>query len=109
MSMTKLLSPTDVESAHPQEMVGRFIENPFGVKEVVVLKQIWWEYFDWLDGKGFKTAALIRHCYKRKPHLSLSEALTWLLWHIAWHRQNNGKLQPRWIEAAPPPAGYEHF
>lgn len=106
--MDKPLRPDDC-GYDPHEMLGRYLENPLGSMETVVLKQVWWDYFDWLGRRGFKTRALMRNCYRRKPHLPISEAMTWQLWHVAWSRQEKGLRQPKWLLAAPPPPGYEHF
>jgi hypothetical protein len=91
------------------EEVGRNIETPLGAPELVVMKRVFWAYHDWLRTQGFKTEALIRHCYKRHPEMRLSAALPWLLNHLALHRQAHDLPNPEWMVVDDLPPGFEEF
>ncbi|MFQ6550608.1 hypothetical protein AADZ90_021910 [Aestuariibius sp. 2305UL40-4] len=69
---------------HPSyEPIGRMLPNAFGVEELVVMHQNYWDYYDWLVDQGYDMEDwVIRADTIREPGISLSDHLMWCLWHM---------------------------
>lgn len=94
-----------------ENVIGRYVENCFGQKELVTMPKLYWDYFDWVkaSGEGFlhtryahdralSAEELSVECSRYQRGAPLSSALE--LWvDIEMKYRRNQKLpEPHWIE-----------
>jgi hypothetical protein len=85
------------------EVIGRTYKNAFGVDEIITLHQNYWDYVDWLVGKGIDIQEWIIECDKNRDDKSLSENLMeWLYWDEC-DRHRTRSATP----TGTPPIGYQ--
>lgn len=89
----------DISSEEPYELVGRFVENAFGVPEIVAIPRIQWAYLDWAETEcGCDVIGFIRQVDRERWHETetLSQALE--AWTAEAFIQNEakGNARPDW-------------
>lgn len=82
----------------PDEFIGRYVTNALGAQEIVVMKQIQWDYLDWLKSRGAQVEEFIIACDKRNPHMSLSLALEHAVYQAFQEREREGYPKPSWLD-----------
>ena len=84
----------------PHEMVGRFINNIFGVKENVIMPKLSWDYLDWLTERGAGDVnEVIPVIQTEQPAMELGAALMTYLSEVCDTREEMGLPQPSWLPA----------
>lgn len=102
------------ERFDPDNIIGRYVENYFGQKELVTMEKLYWDYFDWVDqvaggfihGKWWHEKGIaplggkdmIKQCSYFQKGATLSRTLR--LWvDVEMKYRRNQKLpEPHWIE-----------
>ncbi len=81
------------------QVIGRFVENAFGIDEKVVLPEYYWRYVDWVaENQGEDMVAWIKRCDMYRDDKTLSENLMeWLYWDMTDRREKDHPL-PEWLE-----------
>jgi hypothetical protein len=79
-------------------MLGRYLTNAMGHKEVVVMRKVHWDYLDWLTERGAGDLdEAIQVIQKEQPSMELGEALMTYLSEICDLREEMGLPQPSWL------------
>jgi hypothetical protein len=85
------------ESGKP---VGRYLTNAMGVKEIVVMRKVHWDYLDWLIERGAgDLSEVITAIQEEQPSMELGEALMTYLSEVCALREELGAAQPSWLPA----------
>ena len=104
--MDKIKNTRVLPATHSAEMIGRMVENAFGVKEAVHVPRSTWQFYDWCQENGLDMVHWVREIDKvRSPRVEFSDYLWSCLWGLHCSRYKQGLPCPPWS----PPQGYESF
>lgn len=86
--------------AESGQLVGRFLTNAMGHKESVVMRNVHWDYLDWLMERGAADInEIIPVIQEEQPAMELGEALMTYLSEVCDLREGMGLPQPSWLPA----------
>jgi hypothetical protein len=87
----------DVSSEDPHEIIGRYVNNALGVREIVMMPRISWAYLDWLEEGGAQIAEHIKACDRKRGDIEFGDCLqTWTYWALQ-DRDRAGLPRPAWL------------
>lgn len=82
----------------PCELIGRHMTNALGAEEIVTMRRIQWDYFDWLEGHCVDMIRFVYECEMSNPNSSLSDALQCWIYDAFVLRERKGHERPNWLE-----------
>lgn len=104
--MTSMKNSVFLPAIPSAELVGRMVENAFGVKEAVCIPRATWDFYDWCQENGMDMVEWVRKLDEvRSPEISFNDYLWVCLWSLHCSRLKQGLPCPPNSE----PEGYSDF
>ncbi|MCV6621840.1 MAG: hypothetical protein OIF51_08835 [Cellvibrionaceae bacterium] len=104
--MDKITNTRVLPAVPSAEMIGRMVENAFGVKEAVHVPRSTWYFYDWCQENGLDMVGWVRKIDEARPsNVEFSYFLWGCLWKLECSRYKQGLPCP----PGSPPEGYADF
>lgn len=84
-----------------EELIGRYVLNAFGYREVVVMEYASWRYLDWLETQGVCIDCFTADCDNRRYNYApFDQYLIERIYQAFRYRCINGMEQPPYMSTA---------